>query len=222
VGYYAAFLDLSDRQCLVVGGGAEAADKARGLLAAGAHVVVAWDEVGDELTAMAAAGDVALRRHRFSAHDLDSCFLVVDASLDEATGIEVFAAARRRLVLCNVLDRPARCDFIAPALLRRGPLQVAISTSGRSPFMASHLRKQLESSVDEAQGQLVELVGRLRDRMRAAGVSLDVQSDVYARVPASGALELLRQGREGDAEEAVEACAKDVLAPDGEASGGRA
>jgi len=221
VGYYAAFLDLSHRQCLVVGGGAEAADKARGLLAAGAHVVVAWDEVGDELTAMAAAGEVELRRHRFSAGDLDGCFLVVDASLDEDTGIEVFAAARSRLVLCNVLDRPARCDFIAPALVRRGPLQVAISTSGRSPFMASHLRKQLETSVDEAQGQLVELVGRLRDRMRAAGVSLDVQSAVYARVPASGALELLRQGRDGDAEEAVEACANEVLAPDGEAPGGR-
>lgn len=220
MGYYAAFLDLSDRQCLVVGGGAEAADKARGLLAAGAHVVVAWDEVAEELTAMGAAGEAELRRHRFRADDLDGCFLVVDASLDEATGVEVFAAARSRLVLCNVLDRPARCDFIAPALVRRGPLQVAISTSGRSPFMAAHLRRQLETTVDEAQGQLVELVGRLRDRMRAAGVSLDVQSDVYARVPASGALELLRQGRDDDAAKAVQACAGDALAPDGKSPGG--
>jgi precorrin-2 dehydrogenase/sirohydrochlorin ferrochelatase len=216
VGYYAAFLDVTGRRCLIVGGGAEATDKVRGLLAAGARVLVAWDVVGDELTAMAAARDVELRRHRFTPDDLDGCFLVIDASLDEATGTEVFAAARRRSVLCNVLDRPARGDFIAPALVRRRPLQVAISTSGRSPFMASHLREQLEVSVDEAQGQLVELVGRLRDRLRAAGVSLDVQSAVYARVPESGALELLRQGRADDAETAVGACAQDAPAPGGE------
>jgi precorrin-2 dehydrogenase/sirohydrochlorin ferrochelatase len=212
VGYYAAFLDVSARRCLVVGGSHEATGKVLGLLAAGAEVVVAWDEVDDELTAMAAAGEVELRRHRFSADDLDGCFLVVDASLDEATGIEVFSAARARSVLCNVLDRPARCDFIAPALVRRGPLQVAISTSGRSPFMAAHLRRELELSIDEAQGQLVEMVGRLRDRLRAAGVSLEVQSAAYARVPESGALELLRQGRAEDAAAAVEACAEG-LAP---------
>jgi len=219
VGYYAAFLDVTDRRCLVLGGGAEATDKVRGLLAAGAKVVVAWDEVGDELTAMAAAGDVKLRRHRFTPEDLDGCFLVIDASLDEETGIQVFAAARSRSVLCNVLDRPARCDFIAPALVRRGPLQVAISTSGRSPFMASHLRRELEVSIDEAQGQLVELAGRLRDRLRAAEVSLEAQGTIYARVPDSGALELLRQGRAEDAGRAVESCAGDVLSSSGEARG---
>jgi siroheme synthase-like protein len=134
----------------------------------------------------------------------------------------VFAAARIRSVLCNVLDRPACCDFIAPALARGGPPQVAISTSGRRPFMASHLRKQLEVSVDEAQGQLVELVGRLRDRMRAAGVSLDVQSAVYARVPESGGAGLLLQGRADDAEKAVEACAQDLPGPGGKPLGGPA
>lgn len=222
MGYYAAFLDVTDRRCLVLGGGAEARDKARGLLSAGALVVVAWDEVGDELAAMVAAGDVELRRHRFTPEDLDGCFLVVDASLDEATGIEAFAAARSRSVLCNVLDRPARCDFIAPALVRRGPLQVAISTSGRSPFMASQLRRELEVTIDAAQGQLVELVGRLRDRLRAAGVSIEVQSAVYARVPKSGALEMLRQGRADDAERAVDSCAVDVLSSSGETRESRA
>ena len=211
MGYYAAFLDVTDRRCLVVGGGDEAADKARGLLASGARVLVAWNEVGEEIVAMEAAGEVELRRHRFIADDLEGCFVVIDASEDEATGIEVFAAARARSVLCNVLDRPARCDFIAPALVRRGPLQVAISTSGRSPFMASHLRRQLEVSIDEAQGQLVELVGQLRDRLRAQGISLQAQSEVFARIPESGALELLRAGSIEAAAEAVDACARDTL-----------
>ncbi len=222
MGYYAAFLDVTDHRCLVLGAGPEAADKARGLLSAGAIVLVAWDAIGDEISSMAARGEVELRRHRFTADDLDACLLVIDASLDEATGIEVFAAARSRSVLCNVLDRPARCDFIAPAMVRRGPLQVAISTSGRSPFMASHLRKQLEVTIDEAQGQLVELVGHLRDRLRATGVSLQAQSAVYARIPESGALELLREGRAEDAERAVEACAADATTTGGKVIGGPA
>jgi siroheme synthase-like protein len=210
MGYYAAFLDLTDRMCLVVGGGPAAAEKVRGLLTAGADVSVVWDDVGEELTRLGAAGEVELRRHRFTPEDLEGCFLVIDASLDEATGAEVFLHARSQRVLCNVLDRPARCDFIAPAIVRRGPLQVAISTAGRSPFMASHLRRQLETTIDEAQGELVELVGRLRDRLRAAGVSLEVQNRVYARIPESGALELLRQGRHAEAATAVDACADDV------------
>jgi precorrin-2 dehydrogenase/sirohydrochlorin ferrochelatase len=154
--------------------------------------------------------ELEVRRHRFTPDDLDGCLMVVDASMDEATGVEVFAAARERSVLCNVLDRPALCDFIAPAIVRRGPLQVAISTSGRSPFMASQLRRELEVTVDEAQGRLVELVGRLRDRLRAEGLSLEVQNGVYARIPGSGALELLREGRGDEAARAVEACADGV------------
>jgi len=82
MGYYAAFLDLTDRMCLVVGGGPEAAEKARGLLIAGADVAVVWDEVGDEVTRMADAGEVELRRHRFTPEDLEGCFVVIDASLD--------------------------------------------------------------------------------------------------------------------------------------------
>ena len=207
MGYYAAFLDLTDRLCLVVGGGTEAAGKARSLLLAGADVVVVWDEIGDEVTRLAKEGEVKLRRHRFTPEDLEGCFVVIDASLDEATGAEVFLHARSQRVLCNVLDRPVRCDFIAPAIVRRGPLQVAISTAGRSPFMASQLRRELEVTIDEAQGELVELVGSLRDRLRAAGVSLEIQNQVYARIPGSGALELLRQGRAAAAAAAVDACA---------------
>ncbi len=211
MGYYAAFLDVADRLCLVVGGGTEAADKARGLLLAGADVIVVWDEIGEEMTRLAAAGGVELRRHRFTPEDLEGCFVVIDASLDEATGAEVFMHARSQRVLCNVLDRPARCDFIAPAIVRRGPLQVAISTAGRSPFMASHLRRQLELTIDEAQGELVELVGRLRDRLRAGGVSLEAQKQIYARVPESGALDLLRQGQMAAAAAAVDACTEGLV-----------
>ena len=208
MGYYAAFLDAGDRKCLVLGGGDPAEDKARGLLAAGARVTVVADSINQGLRALAGDGLVTVVARGFQDGDLDGCFIVIDASGDDAGGARVAAAARARGVLVNVLDRPPLCDFIAPALVRRGPLQVAISTAGRSPFMASEVRRKLESELGEEWGELVELVGRLRDRLRAEGVPLDRQQEVYARVTDSPALELLRGGDVVAARRVVEACAE--------------
>jgi precorrin-2 dehydrogenase/sirohydrochlorin ferrochelatase len=207
MGYYAAYLDLTDRTCVVVGGGAPAEDKVQGLLASGARVVVCAADVNEGITGLEAGGRVEVRRRDFQPSDLEDCLLIIDASGDDASGVKVAAAARLRGVLVNVLDRPALCDFIAPALVRRGPLQVAISTAGRSPFLASHLRQRLEHQYGPEWGELVELVGQLRDRLRADGVSLEEQNLVYARIPESGALELLREGKADAARQAIMACA---------------
>jgi precorrin-2 dehydrogenase/sirohydrochlorin ferrochelatase len=209
MGYYATYLDVTDRTCLVVGGGDPAADKVRGLLESGARVAVCADTVNEAISRLGAGGQVELRRRGFQEPDLDGCLLVIDASGDDGSGARVAAAARARGVLVNVLDRPALCDFIAPALVRRGPLQVAISTGGRSPFMASHLRKQLEEDYGPEWGELVEMVGQLRDRLRADGVPLEEQTEVYARIPKCGALELLREGQPEAARLAVLACASE-------------
>jgi precorrin-2 dehydrogenase/sirohydrochlorin ferrochelatase len=209
MGYYAAYLDVTDRTCVVVGGSGPAAEKVRGLLESGARVVVCADDISEDVSRLESGGRVEVRRRGFEESDLEGCLLVIDASGDDASGARVAAAARARGVLVNVLDRPALCDFIAPALLRRGPLQVAISTAGRSPFMASHLRKRLEDDYGPEWGELVEMVGQLRDRLRASGVPLEQQNQVYARIPDSGALELLREGRPEAARLALLACAPD-------------
>jgi siroheme synthase-like protein len=195
MGYYATYLDLTGRSCLVVGGGSETTAKVRGLREAGAVVTV-------------------VEAASFQASDLDGCVLAIDTSGDDASGERVAAAARARGVLVNVLDRPQWCDFIAPALVRRGPLQVAISTGGRSPFMAAEVRRRLEKELGEADGELVELVGELRDRLRAQGVPLEVQQRIYKQIPSSAALDLLRQGRRDEAAAELEALA-------GEVAGGR-
>jgi precorrin-2 dehydrogenase/sirohydrochlorin ferrochelatase len=208
MGYYATYLDVTDRTCLVVGGGGPAEDKVRGLLASGARVlVVSADGVSDGIRALETEGRLEVRPRQFDASDLDGCLLVIDASGDDPLGVAVAEAARARGVLVNVLDRPALCDFIAPALVRRGPLQMAISTAGRSPFMASHLRKRLEQEYGPEWGELVEIVGQLRDRLRAGGLSIEEQNQVYARIPDSGALELLRDGKADAARLAIMACA---------------
>jgi precorrin-2 dehydrogenase/sirohydrochlorin ferrochelatase len=205
MGYYAAFLDVGGKPCLVIGGDHMAADKARGLHAAGAEVRMIWPEFGADAQALRAPG-VTLLAREFDESDLDGCFLAIDASGDDERGPGWAAAARARRVLLNVLDRPARCDFIAPALVQRGPLQIAVSTAGRSPFMASHLRRRLESESGTEWGQLVELVGELRDGLRREGVSLEVQSEIYGRIPNSGALELLERGDNAGARTAIAAC----------------
>ena len=191
MGHYAAFLDVSGQGCLVVGGGEPALAKTRGLLESGARVTVVWDRFIPEFDAL----DVDRVGRRFEEADLDDCFLVIDASGDEATGAQVSRAARERGVLVNVLDRPALCTFIAPALVRRGPLQVAISTSGRSPYLAAHLRRLVERWLGEEWGTMVELTGTLRDRLRGAGVPISEQTKRYAQALASPALDLLRAGR---------------------------
>lgn len=205
-GYYAVYLDLAARSCLVLGGGAAAAEKARGLAAAGADVTVVSPAFEDELVQMGGRHYVRLLARAFVEGDLDGVELVIDASGDDPQGVRVAEAARRRRVLVNVLDRTPLCDFIAPAMVRRGALQVAISTAGRSPFMASHVRQLLEGMLGPEYGDLVELVGELRDRLRQERLPLAQQTVVYQRIPESGAIELLRDGDLDGARRAVQGC----------------
>jgi siroheme synthase-like protein len=114
VGYYAAFLDVGGKPCVVIGGDHLAADKARGLHQAGAEVRMVWPQFGVEAEELGAAGRATLHPREFEETDLDGCFLAIDASGDDERGPAWAAAADERRVLLNVLDRPARCDFIAP------------------------------------------------------------------------------------------------------------
>jgi uroporphyrin-III C-methyltransferase / precorrin-2 dehydrogenase / sirohydrochlorin ferrochelatase len=177
MGYYAAFLDVTDRRCLVVGGGQPALAKVRGLLESGARVTVVCDRVLPAIRQL----DVAVAERRFEDDDVDGCVIVIDASGDEETGVQVSRAAQVRGIPVNVLDRPRLCTFIAPALVRRGPLQIAISTSGRSPFLAAHLRRLIERWVGDEWGDLVERVGTLRDRLRQQAVPMTRQLAAYSR-----------------------------------------
>ena len=205
-GYYPVYLDLWKKSCLVLGGGPAAVEKARHLVDAGADVTVVAADFTDELVQMGGRHEVRLLAKDFTEDDLDGVQLVIDASGNDPQGVRVAAVARRRRVLVNVLDRVPLCDFIAPAVVRRGPLQIAISTAGRSPFMASYIRRLLERTLGPEYGDLVDLVGALRDRLRVEGVALEEQTLIYERVSGSGALELLVAGDREGARRAVEAC----------------
>jgi uroporphyrin-III C-methyltransferase/precorrin-2 dehydrogenase/sirohydrochlorin ferrochelatase len=174
--YYAVVLDLHERRCVVLGDTALAEEKTAGLRAAGAAVV-------------------HLRRP-FQPGDLTGAYLAIDASDDPEAQSAARAEADRERVLLNVADVTHQCDWIAPAMVKRGPLQIAISTSGESPFLARALRERIETTLGEEWGPFTELMGRMRRRLRRAGVPRDDQQRAYRRLLRSRATSMLRDGDE--------------------------
>jgi precorrin-2 dehydrogenase/sirohydrochlorin ferrochelatase len=166
--YFPAFLDLRGRHCLVVGGGTVGERKARELLACGARVSVVSPTITPGLAELAGAGRVVHRARRFLRWDVRGCAVVIAATGDPRVDTAVAAAARRRHALVNVVDRPAHCDFISPSVLRRGELQIAVSTGGRSPALAREIRRRLERQFGADLGRRVEEAGRKRLRARAS------------------------------------------------------
>src|SRR5881628_2315927 len=164
--YFPAFLDVRGRRCLVVGGGEIGERKARALLACGAQVTVVSPTATRGLAALALEGRIVERRRSFRRADLRGCALVVAATGDPAVDDAVAALARRARVLVNVVDRPESCDFILPSVLRRGELQIAVSTGGRSPALAREIRRRLEPMFGPEYAELVEQVGRERAHAR--------------------------------------------------------
>ena len=201
--YYPVFVDLAGQPCVVLGGGKFAAEKAHGLLEAGADVRVIAARFSPALDALAGDGRIDAVPRDYRPGDLAGARLVVDASEDDVINSLSWQEAEAAGILINVVDRPAQCRFIAPAIVRREPLLVAISTSGESPFLASALRARIERWLGSEWGPFVALVGAVRRRLRAKGVPIAEQTRVYRKLLNSDILALLRAGRTGDAERAA-------------------
>ncbi|HEV8583517.1 MAG TPA: bifunctional precorrin-2 dehydrogenase/sirohydrochlorin ferrochelatase [Methylomirabilota bacterium] len=165
--YFPAFLDLRGRRCLVVGGGAIAERKVAGLLECGARVTVVSPALVPELASLAAAARIEHRARGFLKRDARGCVLVISATGVASVDDAVAQAARRHGALVNAVDRPARCDFIYGSVLRRGELQIAVSTGGRAPALAREIRRRLEPVVGPEYAELVERVGHERVAARA-------------------------------------------------------
>jgi uroporphyrin-III C-methyltransferase / precorrin-2 dehydrogenase / sirohydrochlorin ferrochelatase len=178
--YYPVFLDLDGQLCIVLGDGKFAVEKAAALREAGANVRM-----------------ISSRDYRPGA--LAGARLVVDASENEEINRLTWQEAEAAGILINVVDRPAQCRFIAPAIVRRDPLLIAISTSGESPFLASMLRARLERWLGHEWGPFVALVGDARRRLRKQGLPIAEQTRVYRRLLNSDVRSMLRVRRNADA-----------------------
>jgi uroporphyrin-III C-methyltransferase/precorrin-2 dehydrogenase/sirohydrochlorin ferrochelatase len=166
------------------------------------------------LERLADEGRIELTPRDYAPGDLAGARVVVDATGDdEGINRQSWAEAEAAGILINVVDRPDQCRFIAPAIVRRDPLLIAISTSGESPFLASALRARIERWLGREWAPFTALVGRVRRRLRADGVPIERQTRVYRRLVNSDVRSLLRAGRDADAQQVALAIEQSYAAP---------
>ena len=159
------FLNLESRSCLVVGAEMIAESKIRSLLAAGAKVRVIAPEARKSVEEWARAGVLVWEVSCFEPRDLEDIFLVIAATGSNELNAQLFSLARERGILCNAVDDPEHCDFYFPALVRRGDLQIAISTAGHSPALAQRLRRELQEQFSPEYAGWLDDLGRTREQL---------------------------------------------------------
>jgi precorrin-2 dehydrogenase/sirohydrochlorin ferrochelatase len=159
------FLKLEGRLCLLVGGGHEIEWKIAGLISAGAQVRIVAPVVTDGIRTFIDRGQAIWEQRAFAPADLEGVTMAIALDQDDTINDQVFREASKRGVLCNVVDQPDRCHFYYPAVVRRGQLQIAISTGGLSPALASEIRRDLEQQFVPDYEQWIEALGRARERV---------------------------------------------------------
>jgi len=198
---YPVLLDLAGRPCLVVGGGSVALGKVRGLLAVDARVTVVAPDVLDEVAAL---DGVTVERRPYRSGDVAGHRLAITATDDPAVNHQVFLDGEAAGVWVNSADDPANCAFTLPAVVRRGPITVAVSTGGHSPALSSWLRDRLAAEVGPEYEVLLRLLAERREALRSEGTATEGLS--WQEALDSGMLDLVREGRIAEARELLQAC----------------
>jgi uroporphyrin-III C-methyltransferase / precorrin-2 dehydrogenase / sirohydrochlorin ferrochelatase len=186
------FLKLQGRSCLVVGAGKVAEGKIESLVRCGASVRVVALAATAGVRQAAENGQIVWEQRTFSPADLAGVFLVIAATPFPDLHEQIFQQARRDGILCNAVDEPERCDFYYPAVLRHGPLQIAVSTGGRAPLIAQRLRQQLESQFGPEYGMWIEAAGRARDELMVRNISPEERRKVLAELSSEHAFRNFR------------------------------
>lgn len=199
------FARLDGRRCLVVGAGAVAARRVDQLLQAGADVIVVAPQFGETLRDLATEGRIEAIDGPFERRMIDDCWLVVAATNRDDVNRDVAAACEAGRILCNVVDQPALCTFIMPAIIDRNPITIAISSRGQTPVLARWIKSLIEETLPDRIGSLAALAGRWRDRIRAELPDIDARQRFWQDVFDGEVAEHAFAGREAASEAALEA-----------------
>jgi siroheme synthase-like protein len=197
---YPVSLVVAGKRCVVVVGGSVAARKAAGLVDAGAQVTVVAPDISDGIRAL----PVELVERPYRSGDLDQAWLAMAATNDPEVNRQVHADGQAARVWVNAADEPEACAFTLPAVLRRGPVTVAVSTGGHSPALAGWLRDQVAGLLGPEIGMLAEMLSEARDQLQAAGRSTEELD--WRRALDSDMLDLIRTGQVAQARERLQAC----------------
>jgi precorrin-2 dehydrogenase/sirohydrochlorin ferrochelatase len=205
--YYPICLNVQAERCLVVGGGDVAARKVASLVEAGAAVVVVAPDVCD---ALAGREDATVVRRPWQESDLDGALLVIVATDDRSLNERVARAARKRGVLCNVVDDAGLSDFIVPASMRRGALLVSVSTSGALPALARSVREELEERFGPDYAGYLEIVGRIREDIVGSVSDENARREIFGRFADAGFIESVRGLEKDDLRRELEKVVREV------------
>ena len=207
--YYPIFLDVEDRDVVIIGGGVVCTRKAETMLRYGARVTVVSPRFTDEIELWASEGAVKIKRKAYDARDLDGASIVIASTDDPRVNEQIAADCRARKIPVNVVDVTPLCEFIVPAIVDSGSVHIAISTGGKSPALARTLKEDLQRMLGTEYAEVNDALGSLREGAKRV-LPTDVDRKAFFDgIIARGILDLLRQGRRRDAYEAIAAaCAE--------------
>ncbi len=216
--YLPLFYQLQGKHCLLIGGGAIALRKAGLLSKAGGLIHVVTHQIEPELDQLARQSGGSVRLGDYQLSDLEGKTLVIAATDDAQLNSQVSADAQRLTIPVNVVDNPALCSVILPAIIDRSPLVIAVSSGGQSPVLARLLRSKIESTIPSAYGRLAALVGKFRRRVQEKFTTVDARRDFWEETLQGPLAEMVFAGKDHVAEEMLETAldAEQIPAPAGE------
>jgi precorrin-2 dehydrogenase/sirohydrochlorin ferrochelatase len=211
--FYIACLRLRGRRCVVIGGGEVGLEKVEGLLACDGDVTLIAPDAVPELRALAGDGSIRWEQRGYETGDLEATFIAIAATSDTDVNIRVYEDAERRAMLVNVVDVPPLCNFILPAIVRTGPLAIAISTAGASPALAKRIKAEIAEQYGEPYARLAEILNEARGWAKA---TLPTYQDrkVFFESIVNGEpdpVELLRAGDEGAVRDLIGAAQRSAV-----------
>jgi precorrin-2 dehydrogenase / sirohydrochlorin ferrochelatase len=205
---YVACLKLKGRRCVVVGGGDIGLEKVEGLLLCDADVTVIAPDVVEPLQEYASEGSIEwLRRSYSGPGELEGAFMVIAATNDSEVNIGVYDDAEKRAMLVNVVDVPPLCNFILPAIVRSGPLAIAISTAGASPALAKRMKREIADTFGEPYARLAVMLNDARGWAKGTLPTYQDRKEFFEGIVNGDPdpIELVREGREQEVLALIEA-----------------
>lgn len=203
---YPVYIDLTNKKCLVIGGGKVAERKIDHLLDYGCSIRVVSPQVERNIELWADQELIELYRREFQAHDIADNFMVFVATDNYQINEKVSKICRDRGIMVNAVDDPPNCDFYVPSILKRNSLVLAISTGGKSPAFARRLRGELEEIITPEYGEFVDILGEQRDVIKEHIKDIEIRKKIFEELVYSDILDLLKAGEKEKAKEKVEKC----------------
>lgn len=201
--YYPVYLNLQGRRCVIIGGGGVAEGKIARLLESGAEIRVISPDATRGIQRMADAGAIRWEPRPYRPGDLAGAFIAIAATNNREVNRRIFDEAEARGVMLNAVDDPPNCSFIAPSIVQRGPVTVAISTGGASPALARKLRESLQESGDLAWADLANVMAAARARLRQKGMLTAIDPERWQACITPQLLAMAQNGQESEALETL-------------------